>query len=342
MHLKAVSDLLHARSFALGLAFGGVAFLLAATPALLSRKRLPDVAGVAFVAAAWLAVRGAWGAELASRKVAVALLMLAVGGAIVGVVAGHVRGAGPYLLPATAIAMTPGAIYLAASTPLAGSSTSRVVLALATIGIGVAVRDFDAVKGRRGAPWLLFAVAAGGVYLAVPDTELARVMLGVSVPFVLLSIPTPLCSFGAAGSAAVSGLFTWVVVVGGRGRPGSVVGGLAIIGLFVAEPVGRRLTARFTERARRRVHSYEIGPIDRNQDSWLTKTLLAATAQFVIALYASRVVGREDKALSALLILLPMIVIAVVVAPELYPKKRQRHRRRTRSSHRSQGAYARR
>ncbi len=342
MHLNAVSDLLHARAFALGLAFGGVAFLAAAAVALLSRRRIPDIAGIAFAAAAWLAVRGAWGSGLASERVAVALALLGAGGALVSVVAKYAAGVRSHQLLAMAIAITPGAILLAAATPLAGSTTSREVLALATIGIAVAMRDFDTAHGRRGAPWLLFAVAAGGVYLAVPDTELARVMLGVAVPFVLLSVPTPLCSFGAAGSAAMAGVFTWVVVVGGRGRPGSVVGGLAIIGLLVAEPVGRRIVGGLSQRSRRSARSGgRAGPIDRNQDAWLTVAALAATAQFLIALYASRVVGREDKALSALLIAAPMIVVAVIAAPELYPQARP-GRRRSRSSRRSSSAYARR
>ncbi|HEV7524752.1 MAG TPA: hypothetical protein VGP92_07295 [Acidimicrobiia bacterium] len=342
MHLNAVSDLIHARSFALGLAFGGVAFLAAAAVALLSRRRLPDIAGVAFVAAAWLAVRGAWGAGLASEAVAVALALLAAGGVVVSLLAKYVAAVERNQLVATALAVTPGSILLATATPLAGTNISRTVLALATIGIAVGMRDFDAVNGRRGAPWLLFAVAAGGVYLAVPDTELARVMLGVAVPFILLSVPSPLCSFGSAGSTALAGLFTWVVVVGGRGRPGSVVGGLAIIGILVAEPLGRRLVGGLWERTRREVHGRRTGPIDRNRDGWLAIAAVAATAQFVIALYASRVVGREDKALSALLIVAPMIAVAIFGAPELFPKTRRSRRRRTQSSRRRNSEYARR
>ena len=119
-------------------------------------------------------------------------------------------------------------------------STWCILMALATIVAAVAIRDFDAMKGDHGAPWMLIAISAAGVYLAVPDTELARVLLGVALPFVLLSIPNALSPIGPAGSAAVAGVFTWVIFVGGRGRPGSVIGGLATLGLLLAEPLGRR------------------------------------------------------------------------------------------------------
>lgn len=339
MHLDAIRDLLHARAFALGLAFGGVAVLIAATVAVALRRRVPDLAGVTFVLAAWLAVRGAWGSDLANGSVLVALLILALGGAAVVVVTRVLPAvAGPPLL-ITAVALTPGAIVLSRVTPLAGSGISRLVLALSTIAFGVAMRDFDAMRGPKGAPWLLFAVTAGGVYLAVPDTELARVMLGVALPFVLLSIPRPMSPLGPAGSAALAGVFTWVVVVGGRGRPGSVVGGLACIGLLVVEPLGRRtigVVGSLTLPMRRRP---DIHRFDRNRDDWLTGAAVAAIAQFAMAIYASRVVAREDAAITAALVLVPMFAVAVVLAPMLYPESRARQEQRR--SHRSEGHHAR-
>jgi hypothetical protein len=327
VHADAISDLFHARAFALGLAFGGMAFLLSATLAATARRRLPDFAGIAFVAAAWLAVRGAWGAGLASGSVALALLVLAFGGGAVVSVTRRSHFAASHPLLVTAVATAPGAIMLGAVTPLVSSTAARVVLAVMTIALGVGIRDFDAMHGPKGAPWLLFAVTAFGVYLAVPDTELARVMLGASLPFVLLSVPKPVCPLGPAGSSALAGLFVWVVVVGGRGRPGSVVGGLATIGLLVAEPLGRRVFGAVTDRTR--------DPLDRNRDAWLSGALVAAFAQMVLVLYASRVVAREDTALSALLVLLPLFAIAVLGAPMLYPRERTPGMRSRRSHSRA-------
>jgi hypothetical protein len=316
--LDALGDLVHARAFALGLAFGGIAFLFTSMIGVIRRRRVPDAAGLAFAVAAWLGVRGAWGADLASGGVALALVALAVGGACVVVV--NRRWAFGTRFPAVvaAIFIAPGAIYLAAVTPLAGSTTSRAVLAVAVIVIGVGMRDFDAMRGPRGVPWLLFLISAAGVYLAVPDTELARVMLGVALPFVLLSVPKPLFPLGPAGSPALAGVFTWVVVVGGRGRPGSVVGGLAAIGVLLAEPLGRRVFGSLVTPSRRL-------PVDNFEEDWRVVAALAAIAQLVIVLYASRIVAREDAAGGALLICAPMILVAAFLAPLIYPKPNEYH-----------------
>ena len=326
MHLDALRDLLHARAFALGLAFGGVGVLVTGTLAVVSRRRLPDLAGILCVVAAWLAIRGAWGDTLANGQVLLSLGVLAVGGAVVVLVSQLSRAAAEHPLVVTAVTVTPGAVLLAHSAPLAGSGLSRTILAVATVAIAVAIRDFDAIWGPRGAPWLLFAVAAGGVYLAVPDTELARALLGVALPFALLSIPRPTSPIGPAGSAALAGLFTWVVVVGGRGRPGSVVGGLAVIGILAAEPLGRRTIGSIVLGSRFRY--------DRNRDEWITIAVMCAVAQFVIALYASRVVAHEDAAVSALVILAPVALIAILVSPMLYQDLRPNQQPRRRAHHR--------
>src|SRR5262249_53689907 len=158
--------------------------------------------GIVFALSAWLAVRGAWGPGLANGRVLIAFGLLALGGALVVVVTRRVAIAHRYPIPVVALAVTPGAIVLARAAPLVGSTLSRTLFALATIGFAVAIRDFDAMHGRKGAPWLLFAVTAGGVYLAVPDTELARALFGVAIPFILLSVPRPLSPLGPAGSTA--------------------------------------------------------------------------------------------------------------------------------------------
>ncbi len=327
MRLHGLTVLLHAHSFAVGLAFGGVAFFVSALVAAVSRRRIPDTAGIVFVAAAWLAIRGSWGVALARGSAATALALLACGGALAAVIASRNHISHGQGLAITALALMPGAIMLAVVTPLAGSTTSRVVLAIAAAAIGVGLRDFDATNGARGAPWLLFAISAAGVYLAVPDTELARVLLGVSLPFILLSIPKPICALGPAGSAAMGGLFVWVIVVGGRGRPGSVVGGLATIGLLAAEPIGRGLIGRdrkpWALHATRDRDLTDRNRYAQNQDPWLAAAALAGIIQFGFALYASRVVGRYDAALSALLVLVPMIAVAVFAAPQLFPLKRE-------------------
>jgi hypothetical protein len=339
LRLEGLRVLLHAHSFALGLAFGGVAMFVASVVAASTRRRVPDVAGLAFVAAAWLGIRGAWGIELARSSVAWALVLLAFGGAIVAFVTARSAPAKQHVLLITALALAPGAVMLAMVTPLAGSSTSRVALGIATVAVGVGLRDYDAINGPKGAPWLLFAVSAAGVYLAVPDTELARVLLGVALPFVLLSVPKPVCPFGPAGSAALAGVFVWVVFVGGRGRPGSVVGGLATVGFLLAEPIGRRVIGR-DRRPRLRRRTLLDPRFDQNQDSWLSRAAIAGLAQFAVAVYASRVVGRYDAALPALLVLMPMVVAVLFAAPEVYPLTGERPKQAERTSRSSSHSHS--
>jgi hypothetical protein len=331
MHLDAIHDLLHARAFALGVAYGGFACLLDAVLGLVSIRRTRWFAGLAFAGVGWLGIRVAWGAELARPSVALALAVLAVGGA-----AAHLLGSRPTGRAAvrrqvavqpllTAAALVPGAVMLANTTPLVESDMSRFTLVLGTVCLGTALSDFDASRRDRGAPWLLLLVAAAGVYVAVPDTELARVLLGVSVPFVILSLPKPVCALGPMGSGAIAGLFCWVVVVGGRGRPGSVVGGLACLGILVAEPIGRRLLGVMTPARRRRGAP---GPRpQRPVEEWFLTTMVVVIAQVVLVAYAARVVAREDAAGDALMILIPAAVLAVVVAPWLYtpPDTTTRH-----------------
>ena len=241
MRVHAIVELFRARAFVLGLAYGGIACCAVFVAAIFTRRRTLDLAALAFAIGAWLAIRGAWGPGIASKGTAVGLAGVAIGGATAGWFARRIPRGRDHPALVAAVLIAPGAVLLAARAPLAGGPVARTTLVLATIGIGVGLRDFDATHGPRGAPWVLFAISSAGVYLAVPDTELARVLIGAALPFVLLSLPKPVARFGPAGSAALAGVFSWVVVVGGRGRPASVVGGLAVIGILLAEPLGRRL-----------------------------------------------------------------------------------------------------
>src|SRR4051794_36179047 len=170
VRLDGLRVLLHAHSFTVGLAYGGIALLLSALVAATTRRRVPDIAGVMFAAAAFLGVRAAWGVALARTSTAWGFAALALGGAASAILIGHWPVARRHAVVVSALFVAPGAVIVGVVTPLAGSTIARTVLVLATIGVAVALRDFDAANGRKGAPWLLFGIAAAGVYLAVPDT----------------------------------------------------------------------------------------------------------------------------------------------------------------------------
>jgi hypothetical protein len=169
------------------------------------------------------------------------------------------------------------------------------MLAVAAGAVGLALADFDRRWRRHGLLPPLLTVAVAGVWAAVPDVEAALVLLGATLPTALLGWPSLLVrsgqppSLGVAGALAVAGLFTWMVAAGAAGRPGAAVGGLACLGVLVAEPVARRL-----DRRRR-------SPLDllagRDGPAWA-----ALAAQVPLTALASRVVARPERVTTALLL----------------------------------------
>ena len=95
--------------------------------------------------------------------------------------------------------------------------------------------------------------------------------------------------FGAAGSAAVAAVLVWTVATGGAGRPGSVVGGLACLGLLAVEPAVRLLDPR---------RRSPLDPLEGRPG--LAWTALAV--QLVLVAVAARVAGRPEGAATALVL----------------------------------------
>jgi hypothetical protein len=164
---------------------------------------------------------------------------------------------------------------------------------------GALPADFD----RRRADGLalpLWAVTVAGVWATVPDVESAVVVLGAALPPALLGWPGPLArsglvSLGVAGSLAGAALLVWVVATDGAGRPGSMVGGLACLGVLGVEPLARRLGGR--------------GP---GGPPLPAVALLAA--HLVLVAFASRVVGRRETVAEALPLAVAELVVALAVA----------------------------
>jgi hypothetical protein len=188
-------------------------------------------------------------------------------------------------------------------------------LAVAAGAVGLALADFDRRWRRRGLVPPLLVVAAAGIWAALPDVEAALVVLGVTVPMTLLGWPSPLTrsgqppSLGIAGALGVAGLLVWTVAVGAAGRPGATVGGLACLGVLVAEPVARRLDPR------------RRSPLDllagRDGPAWA-----ALAAQVPLAGLASRVVARPERVTTALLLAALELGLAVSAGVALVRRPR--------------------
>jgi hypothetical protein len=175
-------------------------------------------------------------------------------------------------------------------------------LAPAAVVAGALLADFDR-RRRDGLALPLWAVSVAGVWATVPDVESAVVVLGAALPPALLGWPSPLArnglvSLGVAGSLAGAGLLVWVVATDGAGRPGSMVGGLACLGVLGVEPLARRLGGR--------------GPAGVGGRPLPAAALLAA--HLVLVAVASRVVGRRETVAQALPLAVAELVVALAVA----------------------------
>jgi hypothetical protein len=103
------------------------------------------------------------------------------------------------------------------------------------------VASFDDRYPETGLPIPLFGIAALGVFLTVPDTEGAMVLLGVAGIAGFLGWPRPVATLGAAGSYAVVGLYMFVAAEGALGRPASIIASVAVLGLLLIVPITIRL-----------------------------------------------------------------------------------------------------
>jgi hypothetical protein len=142
---------------------------------------------------------------------------------------------------AGALFAIPGALLLTSQTGAADASWIRTLVVVTVVVGGTLVADFDHRYHATGWSVVLYAVSVIGLYFTVPDTERALVLLGASLPLMLLGWPVALASLGTTGSYAAVGAFAWVAAFEGLGRRSSVIGGVTCLGLFVIEPVFRAL-----------------------------------------------------------------------------------------------------
>ena len=137
------------------------------------------------------------------------------------------------------------------------------------------VASFDIRYRETGLPLPLFGIATLGVFLTVPDTEGAMVLLGVAGFAGFLGWPRPFATLGGAGSYAAVGVYVLVAARGASGRPASIIASVAVLGLLLIVPVAVRV--RSTGWA---------GQLDS------TDALFPLIVQLLVVLLISRTAGR--------------------------------------------------
>lgn len=173
----------------------------------------------------------------------------------------------------------------------------RLAGPLVAIGAGVALARWShGLSQVLVGPML--AVSAFGIWVTVPETELARALLGVGVPMALATLPPIRARFGFGGAFAVAGMVAWVVGVAGEARPGSIVGGWACLGVLVILPFMRQTSAVTLAR----------------------RPIVTIAAHTLLVALVSRVYGLWESAGAATLAVLATAVAAYLVLGWLAPE----------------------
>jgi hypothetical protein len=159
------------------------------------------------------------------------------------------------------------------------------------------VASFDSRYDRAGLPLPFFAVSTLGVYLAVPDTELAIVLFGTAAVVGFLGWPKPVMSFGAVGAYAAVGLYVAAASIGAVGRPASLIAAVACLGLTVVTPVAHRI--------------FRSGKSFCCLDG--VDPVVAISGQLVLVLLISRTAGRLDNPWPTVLLCTVFLTGAAVV-----------------------------
>jgi hypothetical protein len=110
----------------------------------------------------------------------------------------------------------------------------RIFVVVATIAVASCISSFEARRGELSLPLLALAVA--GIYLTTPDTEQSAILLGAIAGIWVVGGWFG-ATIGRGAAPATAGLIVWTLAVDGRGRHSAIIGGLACLGLLLAEPI---------------------------------------------------------------------------------------------------------
>jgi hypothetical protein len=144
----------------------------------------------------------------------------------------------------------------------------------------------------------MMAITAFGIWVTVPETEHARVFLGVAIPMALATMRPVRARISTAGAFALAGLLVWVVAVGGEARPASIIGGWASLGALAILPLVRQGAAALVER----------------------RQLVVIGIHVVFVVIASRLIGLWESAVFASVAVLALSTGAFLTFGSLTPR----------------------
>lgn len=139
----------------------------------------------------------------------------------------------------------PGAVLVNMAATASSQPWVRWFVALVIVSAAPLVVSFVVTSPIRGCAPVLFSIFVLGVFLTVPDTEEALVLLGIAVPPAFSALLRKPALIGPAGAGSLVGVSLWVISQGAVGRPASVIPATACLGLLLVEPSIAGLSARF-------------------------------------------------------------------------------------------------
>ncbi|HEY7468995.1 MAG TPA: hypothetical protein VIC07_05630 [Acidimicrobiia bacterium] len=117
-----------------------------------------------------------------------------------------------------------------------GESGWLPLLTAAAILIGGTALATWSLRLPHGLLGPMMAITAFGIWVTVPETEHARMLLGVSLPLAVATLRPALARLSVGGAFALAGAVVWIVAVDGQARPGSIIGGWACLGALALFP----------------------------------------------------------------------------------------------------------
>jgi hypothetical protein len=120
---------------------------------------------------------------------------------------------------------------------------AAVILLVAVGGPLVAVLDADLADGRLTA--LALTLTAAGVWTCVPDTELARSVLGAGLAATAVWCIGPRRRVGWLAVIVMCTYLGNAIAWGGRGRPASAIGAVACLAPLALLPIASRVLTRW-------------------------------------------------------------------------------------------------
>lgn len=212
------------------------------------------------------------------------------------------------------VAVVPGALWIAVTTSATEFVWVRVAIVVLVPVCGYLITDFEMRYRRMGLGMIFYGLAALGVFVAVPDTEWARVLTAAAIPVVFIAWPRVGISLGVEGAYVATAVLILVSAQGGEPRPASIVGSIACLGLLVLEPIAFAMSPSI------------VALTTSMRQNW-AGAALASLPQFVVVALCSRVAARFTTELPAFITVVVVYIATLAVGFWADPARTVEHQR---------------